>query len=144
MISKFAIPKNMNAIQYQVLRYLPDRVTGEFVNLGVVAYDPAGTSVSSEFINCADRIICVFPGVEGNYLLEVITQIKQHLVELEETWQTSSNTDRTISIEFFTGTVLPKDDSSLIFSEVNGTLGLTSRDVAKDLYERIVRRYIID
>jgi len=60
MIGKFVQPKNMNAIQYQVLRYLPDRVTGEFVNLG------------------------------------------------------------------------------------KGTLGITSRDVAKDLYERIVRRYIID
>ena len=42
MIGKFVQPKNMNAIQYQVLRYLPDSVTGEFVNLGVVAYDPAG------------------------------------------------------------------------------------------------------
>ena len=134
----------MNAIQYQVLRYLPDRVTGEFVNLGVVAYDPAGRSLSAEFINCADRIIAFFPGDDGNYLLELIKQINQHLVELEDTWQTSSNMDRAISIKSFTGTVLPKDDSSLIFSEVNGTLGLTSRDVAKDLFERIVRRYIID
>ena len=104
---------------------------------------PAGKSLSSEFINCADRIIRFFCGVDGNYLLELIKQINQHLVELEETWQTSSNMDRTISIESFTGTVLPKDDSSLIFSEVNGTLGLSSEDVAKDLYERIVQRYII-
>ncbi len=144
MIGKFVIPKNMNAIQYQVLRYLPDSVTGEFVNLGVVAYDPAGRSLSSEFINCADRITGFFPGVDGNYLLELIKQINQHLVELEDTWQTSSNMDKAISIGSFTGTVLPKDDSSLIFSEVNGTLGLSSRDVAKNLFERIVRRYIID
>jgi nickel-dependent lactate racemase len=134
----------MNAIQYQVLRYLPDRVTGEFVNLGIVGYDPAGRSLSAEFINCADRITGFFPGVHGNYLLEIIKQINQHLVELEDTRQTSSNMDKAISIESLTRTVLPKDDSSLIFSEVNATLGLTSRDVAKNLYKRIVRRYIID
>jgi hypothetical protein len=88
--------------------------------------------------------IAFFPGVDGNYLPELLKQINQHLVELEETWQTSSDIDTTLSIESFTRTVLPKDDSSLIFPDVNGTLDLSSRDVAKDLFERIVRRYIID
>ena len=33
----------MKPYQYQVIRYTHDRVTGEFVNVGVVLYVPEGS-----------------------------------------------------------------------------------------------------
>ena len=41
----------MITIQYQILRYLPDRVSGEFVNLGIVAFDSSKKILKSKFIN---------------------------------------------------------------------------------------------
>ena len=143
MIGKFVNSINMNTIQYQVLHYLPDSVSGEFANLGVVAYDAGERSFSSEFINCTDRIVMFFPGVAGNYLQKLIKQINQQLVELEETWLTNSHMDRALSIESFTAAVLPVDDSSLAFSEIKRALDHSSRAAVNDLFERIVRKWHI-
>ncbi len=39
----------MNTYQYQVLRFPPDRVSGEFVNLGAVVFDPGQMKLISHF-----------------------------------------------------------------------------------------------
>ncbi len=141
MFGIFVQSKSMNTIQYQILRYLPDRVSGEFVNLRVVAYDPSTRFLESEFTNRLERILCVFPGVDGAYLVKVIRTIKKHLNELALKWQAETTLDDNPSIETITGAVLPKDDSSLIFSAVKSTLDVSAQATVSDLFSRITNSH---
>lgn len=131
----------MNTIQYQILRYLPNRVSGEFVNLGVVAYDPSARSLESEFINTSERILYFFPGINGAYLIKLVKTIKEHLNELSFGLQAETSVGDNLSIETITRTVLPKDDSSLIFSEAKSILDVSAGTAVSDLFSGIANSY---
>lgn len=133
----------MSTIQYQILRYQPDRVSGEFVNLGIVAYDPSTRSLESEFINKSERILCFFPGINGAYLIKLVKTIKEHLNELSLRLWVETTLDDNLSIETITRTVLPKDDSSLIFSEAKSILDISVRTTISGLFSRFANSYQI-
>jgi len=137
MFDKFV--NNMNPIQYQILRYLPDRVSGEFVNLGVATYDQASRTLRSEFVVKTERISCLFPGLDCTYLENAVGAIKKHLDELSCPEQTANELAHYLSIENFTQTALPVDDSSLFFSEIKCTLDVSVDTAAFDLFERFTR-----
>jgi len=69
----------MITIQYQILRYLPDRVSGEFVNLGIVAFDSSNKILKSKFINKIGKISSFFPNINSRYLIKSIKTIQQDL-----------------------------------------------------------------
>jgi len=117
------------------------RVSGEFVNLGVVAYDPSARSLESEFINTSERILCFFPGINSAYLINLVKAIKEHLNELSLKLQAETSVGYNLSIETITRTVLPKDDSSLIFSEAKHILDVSARSTASDLFSRFANSY---
>lgn len=93
MFGIFVQSKSMTTIQYQILRNLPDKVSGEFVNLGVVAYDPSARSLESEFISKSGRISCIFPDINGSYLIKLVKTIKEHLNELSFNLQDEATRD---------------------------------------------------
>lgn len=129
----------MNPIQYQILRYLPDMVSGEFVNLGVVTYDQASRTLRSEFAVRTERISCLFPGVDCTYLENAVNAIKKHLDELSCRGQTANELANYLSIENLTQAALPVDDSSLFFSEIKCTLEVSVDTATCDLFERFTR-----
>ena len=141
MFDIFVHSKSMTTIQYQILRYLPDRVSGEFVNLGVVAYNPSVRSLESEFINKSERILCFFPGNDGAYLIRLVKMIKKNLDEISFMLQAKTTFGDYPSIETITRTVLPKDDSSLTFGEVKSILDVSARTTVSDLFSRFANSY---
>jgi len=50
----------MNAYEYQVLRFLPDRVSGEFVNVGLVLYHPETGFLRAGFLRSVSRVTAFF------------------------------------------------------------------------------------
>ncbi|EHM7982831.1 DUF3037 domain-containing protein [Elizabethkingia anophelis] len=131
----------MKKFQYQVVRYRHDRVTGEFVNVGIIVYEPASGFVDSQFISKYSRITQFFENVDGNYLIKILKQFKKefeyHSVSYKGLF---SNTYK--SINDISGMILPKDDSSLFCSEVFTAIDLDLKIAMSDLFERIVDRYI--
>src|SRR5258708_29132149 len=69
----------MITIQYQILRYLPDRVSGEFVNLGIVAFDPSTGTLKSKFITKIGKISGFFPNINSRYLVKSVNTIQDDL-----------------------------------------------------------------
>lgn len=112
-ILEIKIGKKMISYQYQILRYVHDQVTGEFVNVGLVLYFPEYKIILSNAINKYSRISQFFNEINGNYLLSCLRDLKMQFKKISE--QESFNY---YNIEQITSYILPKDDSSLCFSEV--------------------------
>ncbi len=132
----------MKTIHYQILRYLPDRVSGEFVNLGIVAYDYSGKLLKSKFINKIGKISNFFPTVNSRYLIKSIKTIKEDLELLSNRFQSEFTFDNFESLDSITKTILPKDDSSLVFSETKKCLDIEVGATVTDLFSRFINLHL--
>ena len=128
----------MKAIQYQVLRYLPDRVSGEFVNLGIVAYDAQSKILQSKFINKIGNISGFFPNTNSRYLIKSVKTIQHDLQLFAQRFTSELSFDKIESVDQITRQVLAKDDSALIFSEIKKTLDVDIHATINDLFSRFV------
>lgn len=134
----------MISIQYQILRYLPDRVSGEFVNLGVVAYDSSNKILRGKFISKIGKISEFFPDVNSRYLIKCIRAIQDSLHVISGRLNSELTFESEYTIENITKSVLPKDDSALIFSETKKTLDINADAAINDLFARFVKTHLIE
>ncbi len=128
--------------QYQILRFLPDRVNEEFVNLGVVVFDPQSRLLSSRFIDKASRVSAFFPEVNTRYLNNTLKFLHAEFFNLSSKFSRELQLDNMGDLDGITRSVLPKDDSSLVFSETKKGRDLTADIACDDLFERVVLRNI--
>ena len=56
----------METFRFQLLRYVPDSIKNEFVNIGVVLLDDLGRSLGVHMASETDlrRVRCVHPGAD--------------------------------------------------------------------------------
>ncbi len=134
----------MKKIQYQVLRYIPDRVTGEFVNLGIVAFDQKERTLAGKFINKIGNISAFFPQVNSRYLIKSVKSVKDmvDLFALQLQSELKFNSD--VNLESITQNILPKDDTSLIFSEIKLTLDINVAACVNDFFVRLVKAHLLE
>lgn len=130
--------------QYQILRYTPDQVSEEFVNLGVVLFDLDNRVLSSRFVNKSSRISVVFPDASSRHLVSTLKHIKGAFHTIEERLSNELNLDKVGNIEEITGSVLPKDDSALVFSSVRHGRDVDLKAACADIFERIILRNMSD
>lgn len=128
----------MKTIHYQILRYLPDRVSGEFVNLGIVAYDSSNRSLQSKFITRIGNISSFFPNINSRYLIKSIKSIQDNLFTFSNSLVSEITFGHIENIDKITERVLPKDDSALVFSEVKKTLDIEVSSTVNDLFNRFI------
>jgi hypothetical protein len=134
----------MITIQYQILRYLPDRVSEEFVNLGIVAFDSSSRCLRGRFINKIGNISSYFPNTNSRYLIKSIKTIQDNLDGFSDRLKTEFSFVQIDSLEEITKTTLPKDDSALVFSEIKKTLDLSVDAAIADLFTRFVSTHLMD
>jgi hypothetical protein len=67
---------------YQILRFSPDRVNEEFVNLGVAVFDPQRRLLKSRFIDKASRVSAFFPDVNTRYLSSTLKFLQAEFFNL--------------------------------------------------------------
>lgn len=125
---------------YVLLRYIHDLSTGEFVNVGVVAYSPKQRTLTYRFKSSVSRVTSFFPGVKAqNFrrqlrLLEKgFSVLQQRGLELE-----------LVSIEdarHAAKQVLVEDDSSLQWSELRTGVTENIYKTTDVLFERLVNKY---
>lgn len=129
----------MKKFQYQIVRYMHDRVTSEFVNVGIILYQPETHFLSAKFVNKFSRISQFFLDVNGQYILSTIRHFEREInkvsKQLDELF-TDFN-----SLEEITNSILPKDDSALICSELLNGLDIKAESALSDLFERLVSKY---
>jgi hypothetical protein len=134
----------MITIQYQILRYLPDRVSGEFVNLGIVAFDPLKGLLKSKFINKIGKISGFFPNINSRYLVKSVKTIQDELELFSARLHSEFSFRKINSVDEITKSILPKDDSALIFSEIKKTLDISVDATVGDLFSRFVNVHLME
>lgn len=127
--------------QFQILRYLPDRVSGEFVNLGVVVYDENTKQFASRFADRVSRVSAFFPGVNVRNLHRVIRFLHSEFSKLAPKILTEFYFEKN-TLELITSRILPKDDSSLIFSEIRIGRDVNLNAALDELFDRLVTGYL--
>lgn len=128
----------MKSFQYQLLRFLPDRITGEFVNLGVVAYDPDEKRIGVRLIDKTTRLSQVFPNTNSRFIIKTVRFIEEQLKKLDNQLSSELEFESFVSLEEVTRRVLPKDDSALFFTETTLSLDVSINALVDYLYNRQV------
>ncbi|MEQ1587553.1 MAG: DUF3037 domain-containing protein [Cyclobacteriaceae bacterium] len=136
----------MITYQYQILRFLPDRINEEFVNLGVVVYDSENRVLKSRFIDKAGRVSTFFPdvNVSTRYLSNTLKFLQGEFFNLGNKLSLELPMDRLSDLNDLTKSILPKDDSSLIFSETKKGRDVSVEVACDDLYDRVILRNITE
>lgn len=134
----------MIKIQYQILRYMPDRVAGEFVNLGIVAFDPLSKTLNGRFIGRIGKISAFFPQVNSRYLIKSVSHIQDYLEKVSGQLLSELSFETKNSLSEITQSVLPNDDTSLIFTDVKYTLDISVQATVADFFNRFVKGHEIE
>lgn len=129
----------MKKYQYQLVRYVHDRLTAEFVNVGVIIFQPESKILKSCFIGKYGRITQFFSELNGHSLLITLKQFEQELNVIAK--RTGELFFEFENIDQITNSILQKDDSALICSEVFYGVDIDVNSALSDLYERLVNRY---
>lgn len=136
----------MKTYEYQVLRYLPDRVSGEFVNVGLVLFQPEDRFLKAGFVRSVSRVSSFFPGLDGRSLQRRL----RHLEGMLEEFADRLNLDRQVLLErptslaSITNRFLVNDDTALQFSESKSGLDDDFDLTFSELYDRLVENYTPD
>ena len=128
----------MKNFQYQILRYQPDRISGEFLNVGLVVFDRQQQEMSFYILEKASGFSKMFNEVNVRYLSKllkhIITELEKVQIAMKSEFQFNSFT----SIEEFTRSVFPKDDSSLYFTETREALDNDITALTQHLSKRMI------
>jgi hypothetical protein len=126
---------------YTVLRYVHDIATSEFVNMGVALYAPDAKYVSAICTPRYGRLSKMFLDVNGDHLRSLVRFIQARFEECGSKISSELNLERPKSVmEIATG-ILPRDDSSLQWSEPNGGITEDPAATLEQLYVRLVEKY---
>jgi len=128
----------MQTFDYQILRYMPDRVNGEFLNLGIVMFQVETAQIEFKFISKTGRISEVFPGTNSRFLIKTIERIKINLTSFKELQTQKLTLEPIISLDSLTRKVLPKDDSALFFTNTEKTLDVSIEVASGYLFKRLI------
>jgi hypothetical protein len=130
----------MKAYQYQVLRYLPDLVTGEFINVGLVFLEPETPFLRAQVITTAERLNNFFPDAASQPLLPSLSYfadaINQQGAQLSNEQAPAGSTSKLAPI---TEALIQPNDAAWQLTPV--AKGLTPDPAATfaSLYSRLIR-----
>ncbi len=123
----------MIQFQYQVLRYQPDKVGEEFMNLGVVVFAPDSKECAVRVLGNEKRLAAFFPAGSTAYIMSLLQTVANGLRE--------RNVGDVADLGSITKQLLPGKDSALFFTEVRVGLDTSAQSALDNLYVRLVTRY---
>lgn len=131
----------MIQFEYQILRYIHDRISGEFMNIGIVIYSKDILSIKFIGIPKAGRLSGFFKSDNGNYILSLIKYLEKSINSIEKIKPDMLSFKSPQSLEYISSYFLPKDDSSLEFSDVKTGFDISIDAALNYLYERLIDKY---
>ena len=126
---------------YTVLRYVHDIATGEFVNMGVALYAPEAKYVSAICNSRYGRLSRMFLEVNGDNLRSLMRYIQARFEEHAAKLNSELALEKPKSVMEIAASILPRDDSSLQWSEPNGGFTEDPAATLEQLYTRLVEKY---
>jgi Protein of unknown function (DUF3037) len=130
------------AYTYTTLRYVHDTATGEFANVGVALYAPDAKFLSARFRTTYGRLSKMFPGLDGEVFKSLMRHLENRFEEIgaaiRDELPLNGHPKSAIEIAV---SVLPRDDSSLQWTEVGSGITDNPSTTLETIYERMVDRY---
>ncbi len=132
----------MKTFEYKILRYLHDRVTGEFVNVGILLFALDEKILFSRTSHTYGRLADFYCGIDGKKVKKLITGIDYVVNKFnKESLSLSLNFDNITNLDSFINQILPTDDSALLFTETKRGLTLDYENTLESLFSEIVAKY---
>ncbi|MBL7935406.1 MAG: DUF3037 domain-containing protein, partial [Bacteroidia bacterium] len=130
---------------YQIIRYQHDRVTGEFINVGLVFYSSTLKYLKCKVVGKYSRISNFFNhSSDYSSLHKTLRYIEDNLnkkgVELLDLFGINENT----SLSVLTSEILPKDNNALYFSDEYSGIDYNLDGAFDDLFNRLIEYYSVD
>lgn len=129
----------MKKYQYQIIRYLHDRATGEFINVGVIVYSAEYQYLNCKIISKYGRITSFFPGADGRAILKALRHFEKEIIRAKQLF--SELLPISEDLAELTRKILPDDDSSLTLTEVKKGIDLDFNKSLTDLYRLLVTKW---
>ncbi len=128
----------MTSYQYQLIRYVHDQFTGEFINMGVILYAPEKNFLDCKVNSRYQRLNAFFPAANGRFTKQILQniehQIKKEAKSLQELFLPSEN------LSVVTQKIYPDDDSAIRLSEVKMGLDIDMEAALNYLYYEMVEK----
>ncbi len=119
--------------QYQILRYSPDKVRGEFINIGIAVYSPNEKFLKAAFPFSIVRAQALFPALNLVGLQTALERLGTSLLQ-----KTGSMREWPDALPSVISSVFVKDDSSLSFTEMKMGVDTDLNHAFEDLLQRMV------
>lgn len=129
--------------QYQVLRYQPDKVGGEFMNLGIVVFDPEARVLAMRHVDNLKRLSAFFPLGNNTYILSMVKALAEAMERENERLKHDQERVAMSELSSLTAQFLPNRDSALFFTEVRSGVDIGLEQALDHLYTRMVLRYAL-
>ena len=126
---------------FGLVRYVHDPVGGEFLNVGVVVYSPAGGYLKARCTQRYGRLSCAFGDVPGQHVRSLMAHVERRVNRF------GAEADDVGSLDTPMGVferLFAIDDSSLQFGEGGGGLTDDFDATLERLYERFVGQFEAD
>jgi len=130
------------AYTYVTLRYVHDPVTEEFANVGVVLFSPEARCLEARFSHRYRRLKSMFLNIDQEHYRFQIRRISNRFELFAKEVAEGLNSHKATDILSLVHGVLPKDDSSLQWSQGGGGFTENPRLEIERLFERLVEKYI--
>ncbi len=126
--------------QYQIIRYVHDQFTGEFVNVGLVLYAPRMLFLKARVTDAFSRVTGMFPEANEVFIRSTLQEFANRIDEYSfELRQIEKSVD---DLAFITEAILPKDESALLLTEVKSAIDSDVEIAFDDLFMQMVTKYI--
>lgn len=132
----------MKKYQYQIIRYIHDRVSSEFINVGVIVYSPEHQYLNCKIITRYGRITSFFTGVDGRAILKSLRNLEKEITNAQQLFTQLLPLPEDLAE--LTRKILPDDDSSLVLTEVKKGIDLDFNKSLADLYRLLVTKWLSD
>ena len=127
--------------EYQLLRYRHDLATGEFVNIGLVYFDPKTRFLRVRMTERYGRLSDFFGHVSGVFLLRGLKKLESDFKKIAQRLEKELDFNQFRSVEQLTAAAMPPDDNTLFFSAAYKGWHLDHDKSFEELYERLIARY---
>jgi hypothetical protein len=119
---------------------MPDIVTGEFVNVGLVLFCAETKFLKVQMLDKSTRIKAVFPRVISRMLMGRLASFSKAIQNISSE---ERNLNLVKNIEEITKSVLAPDDSALQFSPVETGIDINMQNAFNYLYKRLIIKHEI-
>lgn len=127
---------------YALLRYIHDPSTGEFVNVAIVVMSPKSKFLKFRFRKTTGRISDIFPDIRAAQFKRTLNTLERQYAAVSDAWLTPLDLEnKEYNLEKLLTSVLPKDDSSLVWGPVCHGISRDLDDTTNKIYGKYVGKY---